>query len=273
MDNQQENQTQAPQTGFNPEPTPTPQPSETPSQPTDYNSQPTPAPQQQTEPEHKPQPVFQQPQPLQPTSSVPSTQPEHQYGQISQKPNETKPNDDGKSLAIAGLILGLVALSPIGLILSIISKSKAKKASAKTELATAGIVLNIIVLIGSIAAGSFFGYTAYKITGYNTNVKNNTEIVRVYADAFYEDRNEFPSELKNFDEGTVDGKIVNELVQFVDELNNENGQTSIIYQYTEKNGIATGAKIIYFDYKSNEVSDEIIYLGDADKDSTFIDIL
>lgn len=71
---------------------------------------------------------------------------------ISPAPQPTTPmatpsaNDPGKTMAIVGLVLGLVGLSLIGLILSIIAIAKSSKAGFKNTLAIVGIVLNSIFI-------------------------------------------------------------------------------------------------------------------------------
>lgn len=68
-------------------------------------------------------------------------------------------NDSGRGLSVASLVLGIcglvipyvgLACAIIGLILGTVGKSKAKAANAPTSMATAGIVLSIIGLAGSI---------------------------------------------------------------------------------------------------------------------------
>lgn len=79
-------------------------------------------------------------------------------------------SDDGKTLSIIGLILAFVGMQLIGLILSIIGFSKAKKAGASKGLAIAGIILNIIGMIVASAIGIILVINASK----NINNQNNT---------------------------------------------------------------------------------------------------
>lgn len=61
--------------------------------------------------------------------------------------------DDGKTLSIIGLVMAFLGMQLIGLILSIIGLSKAKKAGASKGVAIAGIVLNAIgMIVGLIIA-------------------------------------------------------------------------------------------------------------------------
>jgi hypothetical protein len=57
----------------------------------------------------------------------------------------------GKTLGIVGLILAFIGpVSLIGLILSIVARSQSKKAGLTNTPATVGIVIGIIVLVGTI---------------------------------------------------------------------------------------------------------------------------
>ncbi|HEU5222563.1 MAG TPA: DUF4190 domain-containing protein [Candidatus Lumbricidophila sp.] len=67
----------------------------------------------------------------------------------------------GKGLSIAGLILAFLApLALIGLILSIVGRVQAKKAGAPTGIATAGIIVSIVVMVFTaiifVVAGASF---------------------------------------------------------------------------------------------------------------------
>ncbi|MFT4156488.1 MAG: DUF4190 domain-containing protein [Microbacterium sp.] len=69
-------------------------------------------------------------------------------------------NVPGKGLAIAGLILAFVA-PLIGLILSLVARSKLRKAGAPTGLATAGFWLGLVfTIIGAIVLFSFIALFA-----------------------------------------------------------------------------------------------------------------
>jgi hypothetical protein len=57
----------------------------------------------------------------------------------------------GKTLGIVGLILAFIGpVSLIGLIISIVARSQSKKAGFSNTPATVGIVIGILVLIGTI---------------------------------------------------------------------------------------------------------------------------
>jgi hypothetical protein len=54
-------------------------------------------------------------------------------------------------LAIAGIIIDFV-IAPLGLILSIVAKSQARKAGLRSTVATVGIVLGIVFTVGDVIA-------------------------------------------------------------------------------------------------------------------------
>lgn len=55
--------------------------------------------------------------------------------------------DPGHTMGVVGLVLAFVGMQFIGLIVSIIARSKSKKAGFKNTLATIGIVINAIFLV------------------------------------------------------------------------------------------------------------------------------
>jgi len=57
----------------------------------------------------------------------------------------------GKTLGIVGLILAFIGpVALLGLILSIVAKVQSKNAGVKNTPATAGIIVSIIVIVGTI---------------------------------------------------------------------------------------------------------------------------
>ena len=106
------------------------------------------------------QPVYQQPVYQQPAYQQPAYQ-QPVYQQPFQQPVYQQPvTVPGKGLGIAGMVLGIIALlftccseyisipcAVIGLILSIVGLSKAKKAGMKNGCALAGIICTCIALV------------------------------------------------------------------------------------------------------------------------------
>lgn len=68
--------------------------------------------------------------------------------------------DPGKTMGIIGLILSFLGcLSPVGLIISIMARSKSKKAGHQNTLATVGIVVGLIVTVITIIGAIVMGVT------------------------------------------------------------------------------------------------------------------
>lgn len=66
---------------------------------------------------------------------------------------EPSDEDPGHTMSVAGLVLAIF-MPLIGLVVSIIARSKSKKAGHKNGLALAGIIVSIVSLIVSIAVGA-----------------------------------------------------------------------------------------------------------------------
>lgn len=65
-------------------------------------------------------------------------------------------DDPGKTMGLVGLILAIV-IPLVGLIVSIIARGKSKAAGFKNTLATAGIVVGALLLLGQMIAGIVMG--------------------------------------------------------------------------------------------------------------------
>lgn len=178
----------------------------------------------------------------------------------------------GKAVTVVGFLLAFVGLAPIGLILSAVGRSKSKKANQKNGLAIAGIILNAIVLVLMLGVGYLYFSKYFELRKYTLEAKSNAEIVENYASEFNNFKESFPNELSDFEEGTIDGKPLSDYVVLTDSIDKDDAKNSIIYQYTGDKKTATGARVIYFDYQKDQQSEDIIYLGDADESSTFINL-
>ena len=62
----------------------------------------------------------------------------------------TDVTNPGRGLGIAGLVLAFL-IPPLGLILSIVAKVQSRKAGARNGVATAGIIVSIVVIVLWIA--------------------------------------------------------------------------------------------------------------------------
>ncbi|WP_251150527.1 DUF4190 domain-containing protein [Cellulosimicrobium sp. Marseille-Q4280] len=79
-----------------------------------------------------------------------------QYGEST--PGYSAPaQNPGKTLGIVGFVLSFLGcLSIVGIILSIVALNKSKKAGYGNGLAIAGIIIGVLVLIGTIIGGWVF---------------------------------------------------------------------------------------------------------------------
>ncbi|PJI93886.1 hypothetical protein [Luteimicrobium subarcticum] len=115
-----------------------------PGQPTPPPAQPSPyaPPQQQPYGQQPPaqQPYGQQPYGQQPPSVPPQQYGQQPYGQPGKVPGA---EDPGKTMGILGIVFAIV-FWPVGLVLSILSRSKSKAAGFKPTLGTVGLVLSIV---------------------------------------------------------------------------------------------------------------------------------
>jgi hypothetical protein len=104
-------------------------------------------------------------------------------------------------------------------------------------------------------------------------VMRNERLVENIVGSYRSRNDKYPTELKSL---TMDGKIKLplsiKLLDSKDKLTADNGRATIWYQYSNGASEASGARIQYWDYGSNDISRHVIYLGDATQDSEFFDI-
>jgi len=102
----------------------------------------------------------------------------------------------GKTLGIIGFIFAFVFLSGIGLVLSIMSLVKAKRAGRKNGLAIAGIVLNIfstIFVMGIITAITIVSYSGLTARANTVSAETTAASVVKQAEAYYSDNVKYPA--------------------------------------------------------------------------------
>lgn len=98
--------------------------------------------------------------PAEPAASAPAPPIPTYEEQVATASQEARSGDrnpgrnPGKTLGIIGLVLA-IPLAVVGLIFSILGLRKSKKSGQGNALAWIGIVLSILVILGSIAAGVF----------------------------------------------------------------------------------------------------------------------
>lgn len=157
-------------------------------------------------------PQTNQPQPIAPPPVPPVQQP-----QIPEQPPISE--DPGKTLGIVGLILAFI-LPLFGLIISLVARSKSKKAGHKNVLALIGIIVSIVLMaLALLLVGLSF-------TSSDSNQKSNTtssissepadqddlDNLAIAIDAYYDKKGGYPPTLddlrseKDFDEGLLNGK-------------------------------------------------------------------
>ncbi|MBH2007062.1 DUF4190 domain-containing protein [Candidatus Saccharibacteria bacterium] len=154
-------------------------------------------------------------QPPQTAPPVPAYQPPSASPSSPATPEQPTGDDPGKTLAIVGIVLAFF-FSVVGLILSLIAKSKSRKAGYPTTLATVGIVLNsVFILLGIIMLGIL---TAITIAGFKSvqeraeatqrttetqQLKYDSSSVALSvikkAEVYYSLHNMYPTSLAQFD--------------------------------------------------------------------------
>ena len=109
----------------------------------------------------------------------------------------------------------------------------------------------------------------------NTSQAESTALsMQTTAEVYQIDKGNYPDETSDFNSYN----ILSPLPQGVTILNRSqdlsslNGTTSILYQYTGEFGSATGGKIEYWDFTTDNISNKIMYVGDATQYSQFKDI-
>jgi hypothetical protein len=189
------------------------------------------------------QPPLQPPQPQQPfippQPNIPTLTPTPQY---TQPATAVIP---GKVMGIVGFIFAFVGLQVPGLILSIISFNKAKKAGFKNALSLWGIILNsifivlAIILIPVIAATTLTGYSGISVKANTLAAAKSAVSVQKSAEFYNATNGMYP---------TTTAQLQSTAVTFA--------SSDLIAQPSIPNTIvfyscgAVGDKIGYWDYKS-----------------------
>lgn len=114
------------------------------------------------------------------------------------------PPSDGRTLGIVGLVLGLLWLWPVGIVLSIISITQAKKAHTSKTLGIVGLVFNILSIFISFAIIAAITIVAYSgIQNRATTSADHTTATKVMrrAEAYYtlNDPAEYPADIDAFE--------------------------------------------------------------------------
>lgn len=107
-----------------------------------------------------------------------------------------------------------------------------------------------------------------------SKVRSNAKLIENMVGAYQTSKGQYPNNLNTF---TTNGKMkfpngITLIDSSKDKLSDDNGQTAIWYQYSDGSSQGSGARIQYWDYKTHNISREVVYLGDATKDSVFSDM-
>jgi len=200
------------------------------------------------QPEQNLPPAPQQ-QPLPPVPAQPPFPPQTPH----QQAEEPLP---GKTLGILGFIFAFVFLSGVGLVLSIISLVKAKRAGRNNGLAIAGIVLNIfstIFVIGLFAAITVVSYNGVAARANTSSARAAASTVFKYAEAFNADTMQYPTSYS-----AISSAVGSSVTQTKTVFTTEPSTPQTVEFYTCG---TFGNKIGYWNYEESTVT--YLYTGTA----------
>lgn len=89
-------------------------------------------------------------------------------------PSEPTAEDPGRTIGIIGLVLAIL-IPLIGLVVSIVARSKSKKAGHKNGLALAGIFVSLALIVVTIVGTAFFVFGATNFCKENGTGTHTTE--------------------------------------------------------------------------------------------------
>ncbi|MEI6228413.1 MAG: hypothetical protein WCP11_00060 [Candidatus Saccharibacteria bacterium] len=210
---------------------------------------------------------------IQPVQKNTVQKPQQNGQEGAMKQNMKSTDDPGRTLGIVGFVFAFIGLSIIGIILSAVGYHKSKTAGFKNGLALAGIWLNatFLIIIPILAAITIVSYAGVTARANASRAESNALSVQTTAEAYRADKGNYPDETSDFTSGSIliplpSGVTVLSRLQGLDK---SNGTTSTRYQYTGEFGNATGGKIEYWDFTTDNISSKVIYIGDATKYSQF----
>ena len=214
---------------------------------------------------------------IQPVTKNTVQKPQQNNEQTKQEQNMKSVDDPGRTLGVVGFVFAFVGLSIFGVILSAVGYHKSKVAGFKNGLALAGIWINaiflllIIPILAMITIVSYTGVTAKANTSY---AESTAFSVQTTAEVYQADKGYYPDEISDFTSDNMLSPLPSgvAIMNRSQELNGLNGRTSILYQYTGEFGNATGGRIEYWDFTTSDISNKVIYIGDATQYSQFKDI-
>lgn len=120
--------------------------------------------------EARPEDIYTEPE----TVEAPEPQNDEPTTPTSTPLQQSQDQDSGKTLAIIGIVFAILPLQLIGLVLSIISKIKAKKGSSVNTIAVIGIVLNLV--FGLVSIGIFSAIVLTAFNGINELTQEQSQV-------------------------------------------------------------------------------------------------
>lgn len=104
--------------------------------------------------------------------------------------------------------------------------------------------------------------------------QSNASLVRQSIDSYYSNKKSYPNSISQLLSGITIAmpKGISLLDTSTEKLTAKNGKTKVWYQYSTENGAVTGGRIRYWDFSTHKISDDIMYVGDALVESSFVDI-
>lgn len=209
---------------------------------------------------YNPQQPAQTPEPQMPTMG----QPQQTFPQSQPLPQQTPPiyqspvgappvqggEDPGKTLAIIGLVLAFVGVQLVGLILSIIGRSKSKKAGFKNTIATVGIWLNAVFLVlGALLIGLYMFlvvFAAVQVGAQDAQSEDLASSIAVKAQEYSAGHEgQYPTAAQLKESGVLSSE---ESAALVDErqVSLEPGMVGYIVCYSSDFSAASGADIYIY---------------------------
>lgn len=172
-------------------------------------------------------------------------------------PTQNRPSD-GQTLGIIGLILGLLALWPVGLPLSIVSVVKAQKAQGSKVVGIVGIVFNALSVFVSlfIITIAIVAYGGIQQRAHTSVAQASANMVAKKAEAYaaMDTAGSYPATVEDFakypESKLVENDYTVTTVPPVDEK-------TVMYKQCD----AQSAQITYYDTYAHQT--RIIPLGDA----------
>ncbi len=133
-------------------------------------------------------------------------------------------------------------------------------------------LLIVIVVIAILATISIVAYSGIQTRAKSTKAQANGSQVQKIAEAFYADNSRYPGTRAEFSNAVTKLPSNVTLLITTSTLGTANGEDSIDYDLVGTSGAATGGRVRYFDFTTNAVSTNIIYLGSAVSGSTFVEL-